>query len=144
MRKKPANYYVQSAVIPYRFQNNKLEILLITSLNKKNWIIPKGIIEEGLSGANSAAKEGFEEAGILGKVSDKQSGCYEYQKWGGTCKVQVFPFLVKNLIDNFPEAGVRERKWFFIDDAINQIKNNQLKIVLKKFRINFQDINAVK
>ncbi len=34
----------------------RLEVLLITSLNSKRWILPKGWLMEGLSAAGSAAR----------------------------------------------------------------------------------------
>ena len=37
-----------------------LEVLLITSLNSKRWIIPKGWPEADLTAADSAAREAFE------------------------------------------------------------------------------------
>ena len=57
--------FSQSAVIPYRISKKGLEILLITSLKKKNWIVPKGYIEFNLTPFESAKKEAYEEAGVL-------------------------------------------------------------------------------
>ena len=58
--------FTQSAILPYQKKNGKLEILLITSIRKKKWIIPKGFIEFNLSPFESAKKEAFEEAGVIG------------------------------------------------------------------------------
>ena len=58
--------FSQSAVIPYRLSKNGLEILLITSLKRKHWIVPKGYIEFNLTPFESAKKEAYEEAGVLG------------------------------------------------------------------------------
>ena len=70
----------QSAIIPYRFNDGQLEILLICSSSKKHWVIPKGIIEPGLSPVSSASKEALEEAGVKG-ISDKNKlGQYSYHK----------------------------------------------------------------
>jgi 8-oxo-dGTP pyrophosphatase MutT (NUDIX family) len=41
--------YSQSAVIPFQLKKNRIKILLITSLKTKQWIFPKGIIEEHLT-----------------------------------------------------------------------------------------------
>jgi len=75
--------YPQSGILPYRYTKNKLEILLITSLRKKNWIIPKGLIEQGMTPQESALKEAFEEAGIEGRITGSVIGHYSYEKWGG-------------------------------------------------------------
>jgi len=59
---------------------SELEVLLITSLNSKRWILPKGWAEAGLSPADNAMREAFEEAGVTGKVEAKPVGTYHYLK----------------------------------------------------------------
>jgi phosphohistidine phosphatase len=66
--------YEQSAVIPYRFVGSQLELLLITTLQKKRWTIPKGLIEAELGAAASACQEAWEEAGVTGQVSSSPVG----------------------------------------------------------------------
>lgn len=65
-RERPAYYYRQSAVIPYRFCAGQLQLLLITASSGRKWGIPKGIHEPGLSAQDSAAREALEEAGRHG------------------------------------------------------------------------------
>lgn len=103
--------YEQSAVIPFRKNGPALEILLITSHRRKRWVIPKGLIEPGLSPAESAVKEALEEAGITG-IPGGHIGTYEYEKWGGICRVQVFPLLVREVRKEWEEKYLRERRWF--------------------------------
>ena len=74
--------YRQSGVIPYRLGSGDVEVLLITSLQKKRWIIPKGIIEYGYSHQESAENEAYEEAGIEGQIDPSPIGEYRLQKWG--------------------------------------------------------------
>ncbi len=124
----------QSAVIPFRFKSGKPEILLITSLNKQNWIIPKGFVEDGLSALESAQKEAFEEAGVNGLVQSNLLGIYHQKKWGGNCRIQVYAMLVENVYDTWPEKELRKRKWFSVKDGINQIKNRDLKSIIKSFQ----------
>ena len=53
-------------MIPYRIKGKKkVEVLLITSVKRKRWIIPKGYVEFNLSPFESAKKEAFEEAGRM-------------------------------------------------------------------------------
>lgn len=40
--------------------------MLVTSRETGRWVLPKGWAEEGLTGAELATKEAFEEAGIIG------------------------------------------------------------------------------
>ena len=84
LSKRPEHFYRQSGVIPFRKRKGKLELLMVTSTNKKRWVIPKGVKEPHLSPKKSAIKEAWEEAGIRGKVSGGAIGAYRYRKWGGT------------------------------------------------------------
>ena len=124
---KPASFYNQSGVIPFRRDTSGLKILLITSLHRKRWIIPKGIIEDDLSPRESAEKEAFEEAGIKGRMYDNEIGEYQYRKWGGICTVKVFLFEVTELLETWPESGVRHRKWVSVEDAGKLVKEQPLK-----------------
>lgn len=139
MKRKPDWYYKQSAVVPYRKNGGQYEVLLITSRKKQKWIIPKGIIELGISPEESASKEAMEEAGVVGLVFDELIGEYKYDKWGGTCRVKVFPFLVKRELEKWPEDDIRRRKWFSIDVAIGKIKNKDLAEILINFKAIFTE-----
>jgi len=60
---------MQCAAIPYRkTEAGNLEILLVTSRGKGNWILPKGNVKPGKSAAVSAAEEAYEEAGARGVI----------------------------------------------------------------------------
>jgi phosphohistidine phosphatase len=133
MTEVPAYFYNQSGVIPYRMVNSKLEILLITSRKKRNWIIPKGIIDPGLSAEEAAKMEAFEEAGIEGDLFPVSIGDYKQRKWNGICHIKVFIFEVNRIFDNWPEEDLRERQWFDFDEAIALIKNKSLKAIIKNF-----------
>jgi len=128
---KPDYYYKQSGIIPYSIEQNKMNIILISTINKKKWTIPKGIIEPGLSASESAVKEAYEEAGIKGNIGDSPLGLYRYDKWGSVCEVIVYPFIVTNLLDDWPEKHIRERVFVNINEAELMIKNKELKNILK-------------
>jgi len=131
-RQRPAYYYSQSAIIPYRYSGPQLEILLICSSSNKHWIIPKGIIEPGLSALKSAEKEALEEAGIKGISLKKSLGSYRYQKWGAQCDVDVFAMEVKHTLDESQwHESHRQRLWANIDMAMKLIKQPALVPLLK-------------
>jgi len=111
----------QSGVIPYRRANNELEILLITSIKKKKWVIPKGYIEFNLSAFESAKKEALEEAGILGTNETIELGSFVNQKSIGVCHVVVFAMEVIKILDDYPEKDKRKRKWFKIKEASTNV-----------------------
>lgn len=120
----------QAGVIPYRTQQGEIEILLITSASGKRWIIPKGMIDFFMRAADAAAKEAWEEAGIVGTVKTPAIGSYRSRKWNLPCRVEVFLMSVAAVQDDFPEANFRQRQWFDLPTAIQQVKEPELKSLL--------------
>jgi 8-oxo-dGTP pyrophosphatase MutT (NUDIX family) len=125
--------YKQAAALPFRYSDDFLQIMLITSRKNKKWIIPKGLLEEDLTEYELAVKEAYEEAGISGRVSDRSLGVYKYEKWGGICIVRVFPFHVDGILDRWPEDYFRNRKWFNPNEAIGVVDNSELKDIIRNF-----------
>jgi 8-oxo-dGTP pyrophosphatase MutT (NUDIX family) len=132
MAKVPEHFFQQSAVLPYRKDRGRLEVLVITSRRKKRWVIPKGIRELDLDSASSAAKEALEEAGIEGEVSKKTIGTYEYKKWGGVCSVEVFSMDVQTSYDVWPES-YRDRFWVSPEEAAERVNEPELKRIILSF-----------
>lgn len=126
-RARPAYYYTQSAVIPYRIKHGQVEILIISSSNNNHWVIPKGIKDPGHSPQESAAKEAWEEAGVEGRVGDASLGHYTYEKWGASCTVDVFPMEVTRLIpeEKWQESH-RGREWVTPNEATQRLKQTKL------------------
>jgi len=126
-RDRPAYYYSQSGVIPYRVKNGKTEIMIITSSRKKNWIIPKGVIEIGMTPQASAGKEAFEEAGIEGRVGDVLLGTYRHEKWGAECVVAIYPMEVRHIVqENERLEPYRKRAWIPAEEAGSYLKQKEL------------------
>jgi phosphohistidine phosphatase len=123
----------QSAVIPFKKGSNGIEILLV-STRKKNWTIPKGIVEDGLNPVESALKEALEEAGITGSVKKKKTGTYRYKKWGDVCEVAVYKMKVKKVHKKWEEENFRKRIWVELKDIPLFLKKKKLiKIIFKAF-----------
>ena len=131
MAKKPDYYYNQSGVIPFRINRRRIEILLVRSRKNKKWIIPKGIIESGMTPSRSAEKEAHEEAGAKGKIFRVLLGEYNYKKWGGTCRVKVFAMRVERVLEKWPEDYFRERRWFEFPKAVKNIKGEKLIAIME-------------
>jgi len=134
-RDRPAYYYTQSAVIPYRVRDGKLEILVIASSKKHHLVVPKGIKTPGLSPQESAAEEALEEAGVEGEVAETALGSYTYEKWGATCTVAVYAMKVTRLIaeDEWRERH-RGRQWLSPKTAARQLKQKELGPLLEKLQ----------
>jgi len=111
----------QSGVIPYRKKENQLEVLLITSIKNKKWIIPKGYIEFNLTPFESAKKEAYEEAGVMGSNETIELGSYSINKSIGQQNIKVFSMEVIKILEDYPEKNLRKRKWFSINDAASNI-----------------------
>lgn len=127
LRDRPAYYYTQSSVIPYRVHKGEPEILVILSSQKKHFVVPKGIKEPALSPQDSAAKEAWEEAGAEGRVLDSAIGSYDYDKWGARCHVDVYAMEVTKLVpENEWEERHRGREWVSPEEAARRLKQADL------------------
>ena len=132
-RDRPAYYYTQSSVIPYRVRDGKVEILVIASSKKHHLVVPKGIKDPGLSPRESAAKEAREEAGIEGVIAETALGSYTCEKWGATCTVAVYPMEVTRVIPEEDwEERHRGREWVSPEKAASQLKQRELRPLVKK------------
>ena len=63
----------QVAAICYRLTKQGIEFLLVRTRGRR-WTFPKGSVESGLTHAQSAALEAFEEAGVHGRIEETASG----------------------------------------------------------------------
>jgi len=111
----------QSGVVPYRKKDNDLEVLLITSLKKKRWIIPKGYVEFNLTPFESAKKEAYEEAGIIGSNETVELGALKIEKTIGVCWMKIFSMEVTEMLEDYPEKNQRKREWFSVKKAAENI-----------------------
>jgi 8-oxo-dGTP pyrophosphatase MutT (NUDIX family) len=59
----------QVAAVCYRVRGGEIEFLLVKT-GKGRWIFPKGSVELGLTHAQAAALEAFEEAGVHGRMEE--------------------------------------------------------------------------
>lgn len=127
LRDRPAYYYTQSSVIPYRLLHGKIQIMIIRSSQDKHWVVPKGIVDPGHSPQDSAAKEAMEEAGVEGIVAEEALGAYTYEKWGARCTVSVYPMQVTRIIPEREwEEQHRGRRWVSAAEATTLIKQTAL------------------
>lgn len=118
----------QSGVIPFRKTKLGLEVLLITSLKKKRWIIPKGFVEFNLTPFESAKKEAFEEAGVYGTNETIELGHFENRKSIGICHVKVFAMEVIEVLENYPDKEKEKGNGF-------RLKKLQIAYEQRKFPI---------
>ncbi|MEE9428563.1 MAG: NUDIX hydrolase [Paracoccaceae bacterium] len=127
----------QFGALCYRVRNDRIQVLVITTRSRKNWIVPKGWPVDRATPSQSAAREAFEEAGVEGKVSSKCLGIFSYQKeLDGDdlpCVVALFPLKVKRIHAIYPEKGLRKRKWLNRKKAAALVENPELSQMIKDF-----------
>jgi 8-oxo-dGTP pyrophosphatase MutT (NUDIX family) len=123
----------QAAALPYRFQNGAVELLVVQTRSGNKWTIPKGIIDPGYTAHQTAVEESYEEAGIKGRLREKQYARFNYRKWESTCEVAVFLLQVEELFDSWPEKAWRRRKWISRKDDLNLFKYQNLEKIVREF-----------
>ena len=124
--------FMQSGVIPVLDDR----LVLITSRKSDRWIIPKGYVEKGLSPAESAAKEAYEEAGLIGVVHHQEAGNYRYRKFGKLFSVQVYPLFIETMLDEWDEMHDRQRKLVTPSEAFEMLRHAELKQIVADFFLN--------
>ena len=129
---------VQYAALPYRPTGSSgTEVILVTSRGRQRWIIPKGWPHSGRAPCYSAAREAFEEAGVLGLVGRRSLGLFRYKKRlkkgrVAVCDVHVFPLHVARQRPQWPEKNQRDIKWVSVKEAAEAVQNARLsKIILR-------------
>lgn len=105
-------------------------VVLVTARKSGQWIIPKGFVDRGLSPAESAAKEAFEEAGVRGTVRDSEIGSYSYFRSGSMYFVRIFPLIVDSILDEWEEMHARERRLVSVEEAIRMIRQEELRAIV--------------
>lgn len=127
----------QVAALAWRSTENGPDILLVTSRISRHWLLPKGWPMPGKIDCQSALQEAFEEAGVEGTAGEQPIGTYRYDKIlkNGSavpCLVDVFALHVTDLLDDWPESAQRERRWFNVLSAAEQVAEPDLARFLRQ------------
>ncbi len=74
----------------------------------------------------AAAREAYEEAGVIGHVGKRPLGFYLYEKRlknrdAVLCQVKVFPLEVRKHLKRWPEQHEREIRWFTPSEAAEAV-----------------------
>jgi 8-oxo-dGTP pyrophosphatase MutT (NUDIX family) len=130
---------VQYAALPYRPTGTSgTEVMLVTSRGRQRWIIPKGWPHSGRAPCDSAAREAFEEAGVLGLVGRRSLGLFRYKKRlkkgrVAVCDVHVFPLHVARQRPQWPEKNQREIKRVSVQEAAKAVQNARLREIIRRW-----------
>ena len=129
---------LQSAAIPYRYgDTGEVEILLVTSRKKRRWILPKGNVRHGMVPHSSAAKEAFEEGGVIGRPDVDPIASYQIRQKNLASaphvRVAVYALAVTTEASVWPEMRERDRQWTSVSDAMTLIANGGMRQALTAF-----------
>lgn len=111
---------------------------MVTSRRRKRWVIPKGKVKQGLLPNASAAREAFEEAGAIGRISNVPLGIYRQSKVHDDgvidlIRITAFAMEVSSVIPVWPEMRSRRRKWMTAGEAILKVRDRELRALLQTF-----------
>ena len=117
---------LESGAVAYRrLKNGKLLILLVSKKRSKKWGIPKGKVNASLSFGETAAKEAFEEAGVIGRISPNSVGMFRAKKGTPIPKnIEVWVYLleVDKTLSDWPEKGKRQIRWASCKAAARELR----------------------
>src|SRR5262249_25482254 len=124
-----AREHHQAAVIPYRIRKNRVEIALVTTSKGKDWILPKGWIDDGERPRDAALREAEEEAGLRGVVARKPLGRYRHLKKKALRRVHVYPMRVTEVLEHWLEDRFRRRRWMQVHDAAACVREELQRLI---------------
>jgi 8-oxo-dGTP pyrophosphatase MutT (NUDIX family) len=111
----------QVAAVCYRVRRLKVEFLLVRT-RKGRWTFPKGGVMAGLTYAQSAALEAFEEAGVHGRIEEAAFARYTLRRrgsasHGSTSEDAIQAHLCEVLGLEDPQEPGRDPTWFSPEKA---------------------------
>ena len=113
----------EAGAVVARNIDGAVRLLLVRSSDGKNWLFPKGHIEDGETAEQAAVRETREEAGVDGPVI-APLGTGEYTRGGKRLTVEFFLLEFRGEVDS-DEA--RERRWCTCSEARELLSFENLK-----------------
>lgn len=129
---------VQAGALCWRQGDRGIEVLLVTSRKAGRWGVPKGWALRGRPLHRTAAREAWEEAGVVGATENRLLGLVRAPKsyrlvgeigW----RLALYPLKIERLADDWPERGQRERRWFSVDEAAERVRPSGLSPLISAF-----------
>lgn len=126
----------QVAAVCYRFRSTGIEFLLVRT-GSGHWTFPKGSAEPGLTHAQMAALEAFEEAGVHGRMEEASFTRYVRRKGGklrsparsGARSVAKEIAIQAHLCEvtrlDPPQERNRNPTWFSTDKAKRRLREDR-------------------
>ena len=122
----------QVAAVCYRIRGGSIEFLLVRTRGSGRWTFPKGNAEPGMTHAQAAALEAFEEAGVHGRMQEASFAQYVARKRtlnssarSAQKMLTVNAHLCEVLRLSNPKEDKRNRTWFSMEDAREQLQEGR-------------------
>jgi len=124
-------------LIPFDVERDKIAVLLVTSMARRRWILPKGNVKNKEKAVAAVHREAFEEAGIKGIVLEQFPMTLPIGKSISKSVVKApvtyYPFLVTEQLDAWPERDKRQRHWALLKDSDRAVYREDYIHVLSAF-----------
>ena len=122
----------QVAAVCYRSGTHGIEFLLVQTRSGR-WIFPKGGVEPGLTQAQSAALEAFEEAGVHGRIEEMPFARYRIDKSSGKKSARKKPASSETVTAHLcevshleaPQEAYRAPTWLSAEKAKRRLMANR-------------------
>jgi 8-oxo-dGTP pyrophosphatase MutT (NUDIX family) len=119
----------QVAAVCYRIRTGEIEFLLVQTSGGR-WTFPKGSTMPGLTHAQAAALEAFEEAGVHGRIEEAAFARYMRRKRGGIRQssekdVTVNAHLCEVSRLESPQEFDRSPTWFSAEEAKRRVREGR-------------------
>jgi len=126
----------QVAAVCYRVRGGAIEFLLVQTRGQR-WTFPKGSVEAGLTHAQSAALEAFEEAGVHGRMEELSFAQYVRRKGGDPDDPDCIEVVVNvHLCEVLRLSGAHEPgrnpSWFPVEKARRRLKQDRADVVAEE------------
>lgn len=131
MTNTPPEELAQACAVPFRRRAARLEFCLITSLNRRRWGFPKGVVEPDQTIETAALAEAFEEAGVAGEIVGNSLGNYADFKWNRPLRVHGRLVHVTSELAHWPERSLRQRRWCIASEARAALAREEQRTLLE-------------
>jgi 8-oxo-dGTP pyrophosphatase MutT (NUDIX family) len=114
------------AAVCYRMRAEGIQFLLVET-RRGRWTFPKGHVEPGLTHAQAAALEAFEEAGVHGRMEEAAFARYVdfKHRHSSVASIRVSAHLCEvSRLESPPEPG-RNRTWFTPENAKQRLRERR-------------------
>ncbi len=119
----------QVAAVCYRVNGHGIEFLLVQTRGGR-WTFPKGGVEPGLTHAQTAALEAFEEAGVHGRMEEASFARYIGRKRGSrrsaATELEVKAHLCEVSYLGPPQESKRNPTWFPAEKAKRRLREDRI------------------